>query len=87
MLTAYARAASQAAGWKIPDAPREAMLAGLTAFVEGRLERRLPSPRADALERDVRKLAAIEALSRHGRASARLLVAGGSRRNSGRPVR
>ncbi|NZD57986.1 alpha-2-macroglobulin [Sphaerotilus montanus] len=72
-LTAYVLAASQAAGWKIPDAPREAMLAGLTAFVEGRLERRLPSPRADALERDVRKLAAIEALSRHGRASARLL--------------
>lgn len=72
-LTAYVLAASQAAGWKIPDAPREAMLAGLTAFVEGRLERRLPSPRADALERDVRKLAAIEALSRHGRATARLL--------------
>lgn len=72
-LTAYVLAASHAAGWKIPDAPREAMLAGLTAFVEGRLERRLPSPRADALERDVRKLAAIEALSRHGRATARLL--------------
>ena len=72
-LTAYVLAASQAAGWKIPDAPREAMLAGLTAFVEGRLERRLPSPRADALERGVRKLAAIEALSRHGRATARLL--------------
>jgi len=74
-LTAYVLAASQAAGWKIPDAPREAMLAGLTAFVEGRLERRLPSPRGDALERDVRKLAAIEALSRHGRATARLLGA------------
>jgi alpha-2-macroglobulin len=72
-LTAYVLAASQAAGWKIPDAPREAMLAGLTAFVEGRLERRLPSPRGDSLERDVRKLAAIEALSRHGRATARLL--------------
>ncbi|MDZ7857330.1 alpha-2-macroglobulin family protein [Sphaerotilus sp.] len=72
-LTAYVLAASQAAGWTIPDAPREAMLAGLTAFVEGRLERRLPSPRGDALERDVRKLAAIEALSRHGRATARLL--------------
>ncbi|MEX8493890.1 alpha-2-macroglobulin family protein, partial [Sphaerotilus sp.] len=72
-LTAYVLAASQAAGWQIPDAPREAMLGGLTAFVEGRLERRLPSPRGDALERDVRKLAAIEALSRHGRATARLL--------------
>jgi uncharacterized protein YfaS (alpha-2-macroglobulin family) len=73
VLTAYVLAASHAAGWTLPDAPREAMLAGLTAFVDGRLERRLPSPRGDALERDVRKLAAIEALSRHGRASARLL--------------
>jgi hypothetical protein len=75
VLTAYVLAASQAAGWTIPDAPREAMLGGLTAFVEGRLARRIPSPRggSDALERDVRKLAAIEALSRHGRASATLL--------------
>ena len=75
VLTAYVLAASQAAGWTIPDGPREAMLGGLTAFVEGRLARRIPSPRgaSDSLERDVRKLAAIEALSRHGRADARLL--------------
>jgi hypothetical protein len=46
------------------------MLAGLAAFVEGRIERRSWSPRADL---DVRKLAAIEALSRHGRAQARML--------------
>ena len=43
------------------------MLDGLTAFVEGRIERKFWSPRADL---DVRKLAAIEALSRHGRAQA-----------------
>ena len=55
VLTAYVLAASQAAGWTIPDGPREAMLGGLTAFVEGRLTRRIPSPRGgDSLERDVR---------------------------------
>ena len=43
---------------------------GLAAFVEGRIERRFWSPRADL---DVRKLAAIEALSRHGRAQPRML--------------
>jgi hypothetical protein len=46
------------------------MLAGLTAFVDGRIERKLWSPRADL---DVRKLAAIEALSRYGRAQPRML--------------
>ena len=46
------------------------MLDGLAAFVEGRIERRFWSPRDDL---DVRKLAAIEALSRHGRAQARML--------------
>ena len=44
------------------------MLDGLAAFVEGRIERRFQAPRADL---DVRKLAALEALSRHGRADAR----------------
>jgi hypothetical protein len=46
------------------------MLAGLTAFAEGRIERRFWSPRQDL---DVRKLAAVEALSRYGRAQARML--------------
>ena len=41
-----------------------------TAFVEGRIERRFWSPRADL---DVRKLAAIEALSRYGRAQPKML--------------
>ena len=49
---------------------RSAMLDGLTAFVEGRVERKFWSPKADL---DVRKLAAIEALSRHGRAQAKML--------------
>ena len=69
-LTAYVLAATHEAGFALPDGARERMLQGLTAFVEGRIERRFWSPRADL---DVRKLAAIEALSRHGRAQARML--------------
>jgi uncharacterized protein YfaS (alpha-2-macroglobulin family) len=69
-LTAYLLAAAHEAGWAWPDAQREAMLAGLTAFVEGRIERRFMAPRADG---DVRKLAALEALARHGRLQPRQL--------------
>jgi alpha-2-macroglobulin len=69
-LTAYVIAAAHEAGYELPPAAREAMLAGLTAFVEGRIERRFWSPRPDL---EVRKLAALEALSRHGRALPRQL--------------
>jgi uncharacterized protein YfaS (alpha-2-macroglobulin family) len=46
------------------------MLQGLAAFVEGRLERRFWSPRADL---DMRKLSALDALARHGRVQPRML--------------
>lgn len=69
-LTAYLLAATHEAGFELPPAARTRMLDGLVAFVEGRIERRFWSPRADL---DVRKLAAIEALARHGRAQPRLL--------------
>ncbi|MGD9831486.1 MAG: MG2 domain-containing protein [Piscinibacter sp.] len=69
-LTAHLIAAAHEAGFTLPEAARGAMLDGLTAFVEGRIERRFWSPRADL---DVRKIAAIEALSRHGRAQPRML--------------
>ena len=69
-LTAYVLAATHEAGFALPPAARDAMLAGLTAFVEGRIERKFWSPRADL---DVRKLAAIEALSRYGRAQPKML--------------
>ena len=69
-LTAYVLAATHEAGFELPAVARDAMLNGLAAFVEGRIERRFWSPRADL---DVRKLAAIEALSRYGRASPRML--------------
>ena len=69
-LTAHLIAAAHEAGFALPESARAAMLDGLTAFVEGRIERRFWSPRADL---DVRKIAAIEALSRHGRAQPRML--------------
>jgi hypothetical protein len=69
-LTAYLVSAAHEAGLAWPDASRDAMLQGLAAFVEGRLTRSFYAPRDD---RDVRKLAALEALSRHGRATPRML--------------
>ena len=69
-LTAYLLAAAHEAGWAWPAATRDAMLGGLQAFVEGRIERRFDAPRADM---DVRKLAALDALARHGRVQARWL--------------
>ncbi|HZV92782.1 MAG TPA: alpha-2-macroglobulin family protein, partial [Caldimonas sp.] len=69
-LTAYVLAATNEAGFALPAPAQEAMLGGLTAFVEGRIERKFWSPRADL---DVRKIAAIEALSRYGRAEPKML--------------
>ncbi|WP_295856186.1 MG2 domain-containing protein [uncultured Xylophilus sp.] len=74
-LTAYLLAATHEASalhpeFVLPDAPRDAMLAGLVAFVEGRIQRDFWSPRKDL---DVRKIAALEALSRYGRAQGRMV--------------
>lgn len=69
-LTAYLIAATHEAGFELPSSAQALMLDGLTAFVEGRIERKFWSPRADL---DVRKLAALEALSRHGRAQPKML--------------
>ncbi|MFZ4721397.1 MAG: hypothetical protein ACOYMR_18370, partial [Ilumatobacteraceae bacterium] len=63
-LTAYLLAAADEAGFELPAAERQRMLDGLAGFVEGRFERASWAPRADL---EVRKLAALEALSRHGR--------------------
>jgi uncharacterized protein YfaS (alpha-2-macroglobulin family) len=73
VLTAYLLSAAHAAGpeYEIPQASRERMLKGLTAFVEGRIQRKHWSPRRDL---DVRKLAALEALSRYETLPARLLT-------------
>ncbi|MET1113744.1 MAG: alpha-2-macroglobulin family protein, partial [Comamonas sp.] len=78
-LTAYLLAASHEAArhdprLALPEALRTQMESALIAFVEGRLERPVSHPRSDqALALEVRKLAAIEALSRHGRAAPRML--------------
>lgn len=69
-LTAYLLAAAHESGFALPEGPRAAMLDALAAFVEGRIERRFWSPRPDG---DVRKLAALEALSRHGRVQPKML--------------
>ncbi len=74
-LTAYLLAASHEASslhaeFALPAEAREPMERGLIAFVEGRIQRDFWSPRKDL---DMRKLAAIEALSRYGKAQARML--------------
>jgi uncharacterized protein YfaS (alpha-2-macroglobulin family) len=75
-LTAYLLSASTEAGgeYAIPDASKSRMEAGLIAFVEGRLERKFWVPaflRNGDL--DVRKLSALEALSRSGKVQPRML--------------
>jgi uncharacterized protein YfaS (alpha-2-macroglobulin family) len=60
-LTAYILAIAEEAGWSIPDAAKQRMAAGLRGFVEGRVLRDSALPTADL---SIRKLAALEALSR-----------------------
>ncbi|TWO68991.1 alpha-2-macroglobulin [Caenimonas sedimenti] len=74
VLTAYLLAATHEASainpaFALPDEARAPMERGLTAFVEGRIQREFWSPRKDL---DVRKLAALEALSRYGKAQGRM---------------
>ncbi|NDG41315.1 MAG: alpha-2-macroglobulin [Betaproteobacteria bacterium] len=76
-LTAYLLAASHEAAsinpaFALSDALRTSMERGLLAFVEGRIQRNFWSPRKDL---DVRKLAALEALSRYGKVQGRMLGA------------
>ena len=73
-LTAYLLAVTDEASkldprFALSDPLRAKMEDGLTRFVEGRIERNTWAPRRDL---DLRKLAAIDALSRYGAANARL---------------
>jgi uncharacterized protein YfaS (alpha-2-macroglobulin family) len=63
-LTAYLLAVTEESGFAIPQQSRDKMLDGLAAFVEGKITREFWSPQKDL---DVRKLAALEALSRYDR--------------------
>lgn len=74
-LTAYLLAATHEASsidpaFALPDEARAPMERGLIAFIEGRIQREFWSPRKDL---DMRKLAAIEALSRYGKAQGRMV--------------
>ena len=73
-LTAYLLAATHEAAaldpaFALSDAVRAPMERGLVNFVEGKIQRDFWSPRKDL---DVRKLAALEALSRYGKARGRM---------------
>ncbi|MBE2261483.1 MAG: alpha-2-macroglobulin, partial [Burkholderiaceae bacterium] len=75
VLSAYLLAAAHEAArldpaFALPDKLRASLTGGLVDFVEGRLQRDSRAPRRDL---DVRKLAAIEALSRYGLAQPRML--------------
>ncbi len=68
-LTAYMLAISDEAGWAIPQDVKEKMEEGLRGFVEGRVIRYSLLPTADL---SIRKLSAIEALSRSGKAEPKM---------------
>ncbi len=70
LLSSTHEAARLNPAFALPDSARAQMIAGLSAFVEGRIERKFWSPQSDL---DVRKIAALEALSRHGAARAAML--------------
>lgn len=75
VLTAYLLAVSDEAvraglPLRLPDETRARMESGLAAFIEGRIKRERWAPTQDL---EVRKLAALEALSRSGHAQARML--------------
>ena len=63
-LTAYVLAATHEANFAIPAQSLERMLSGLSQFVQGKVTRDFWSPQKDL---DVRKLQALEALSRYHR--------------------
>ncbi|MBF0272471.1 MAG: alpha-2-macroglobulin [Magnetococcales bacterium] len=60
-LTSYLLAISHETGWTIPEETRKKMIEGLQKFVQGKISRRSPLPAADL---NLRKLAALEAISR-----------------------
>jgi alpha-2-macroglobulin len=69
-LTSYIIAIAHEAGWIIPEETKEKMETALRNFIEGKIIRYSPIPTADL---SIRKLSAIEALSRNGKAEPKLL--------------
>src|SRR5262249_43890695 len=70
VLTAYLVQIADSAGREWPEDGLRRMLSGLEAFATGRITRGSALPTADLT---LRKLAAIEALARHGRAKAAMV--------------
>ncbi|MBI3325682.1 MAG: alpha-2-macroglobulin [Nitrospinae bacterium] len=70
VLTSYVLAISHEAGWTIPATVQERLVQGLQKFVQGAILRRSALPTVDL---SLRKLAALEALARHGKADPALL--------------
>lgn len=66
VLTAYVLSLAHAANWSIPEQAKTRMLGALESFVQGKLRRELYTP--GRLNANVpRLLAAMDALSRHGK--------------------
>ena len=71
VLTSYLLSISNEAGYEIPQELRTKMIKGLKGFVEGRIVRYSSLQTADL---SIRKMAAIEALSRYREATPQLLT-------------
>jgi uncharacterized protein YfaS (alpha-2-macroglobulin family) len=63
VLTAYILSIAHEAGWEIPPAPRARMAAALDGFIQGKIVRGSALSTADL---SIRRMAAMEALSRYG---------------------
>ncbi|TAN52553.1 MAG: hypothetical protein EPN21_03605 [Methylococcaceae bacterium] len=70
VLSSYVLSLADAAGWQIPEDSKQRLLDGLQGFVAGKVMRHSALPTADL---SLRKLAAIEALSRYAAASPEML--------------
>ncbi|CAH0285259.1 putative lipoprotein YfhM [Massilia sp. Bi118] len=70
VLTAYVLSLTSEAGYEIPEDLKQRMEAGLTSFVQGRIAR---PPLLASGELTVRKLSALEALSRSGQVAPAML--------------
>jgi uncharacterized protein YfaS (alpha-2-macroglobulin family) len=73
VLTAFVLAGAHEAGWSLPDDLRERMLSGLEGHVTGRVKATRDWLPTDAITLVSDKLIALEALSRYGRVTRRLI--------------
>lgn len=74
-LSAYLLAVADEARWRLPEEARDRLLGALSDVVQGRIRRGTwaPSSVAAPVAADVQRIGALDALSRHGRADARML--------------